>query len=134
MTNPNLAYSAQAYMRSNIQLPISASITDILEAPAASNMVIRVDTVTICNTTSSSIDVDVYLTRSSTTYAIAKTITIPAYSSLVALDKDYPVYLEEGDKIQVQASAWGLQAICAYTILSDTSITLPSRPTINSAP
>src|SRR6056300_185244 len=130
MTNPNLVNTSQVYMRSNVQLPINTSATDILETPAASNMIIRADTVTICNTTSSAVSVDVYLTRSSVTYAIAKTIEVPAYSSLVALDKDYPVYLEEGDKLQVQASAWGLHAICAYTIISDTSITLPTRPTI----
>lgn len=131
MTNPNLVNTSQVYMRSNVQLPINTSATDILETPSASNMIIRADTVTICNTTAIAISVDVYLTRAATTYAIAKTITVPAYSSLVTLDKDYPLYLEEGDKLQVQASAWGLQAICAYTIISDTSITLPSRPAIN---
>lgn len=134
MTNPNLINTSQTYMRSNIQLPISTSATDILETPAASNMIIRADTITICNTTASSISIDVYLTRSSVTYAITKTVTVPAYSSLVVIDRDYPVYLKEGDKLQVQASDWGLQAICAYTIISDTGITLPSRPDINEEP
>lgn len=90
MTAPNLVNASQVYMRSNIQVPTS-SITDILENPAASNMIIRADVVTICNTTASAADIDVYLTRSSTTYAIAKTISVPAYSSLVVLDKDYPL-------------------------------------------
>jgi hypothetical protein len=113
-------------MRTNVQLPISASATDILENPASSNMVIRADVLTVCNPTASSISVDVYLTRSSTTYAIAKTIAVPAYSSLVTVDKDYPVYLKEGDRLQVQASAVGLHAICAYTIISDATGSLPS--------
>lgn len=134
MTNPNLVNTSQVFMRSNIQLPLSTSITDILEAPTSSNMIIRADTVTICNTTASAISADVYLTRNSTTYAIAKTIEVPAHSSMVVIDKDYPIYLEEGDKLQVQASSWGLQVICPYTVISDTSITLPSRPTINAAP
>jgi hypothetical protein len=130
MTAPNLTNTSQVYMRTNIQLPISASATDILETPAGSNMVIRADVLTVCNTTASSISVDVYLIRSSTTYAVAKTVAVPAYSSLITIDKDYPIYLKEGDKLQVQASSWGLQAICAYTIISDTIITLPQRPPI----
>jgi len=134
MTNPNLVNTSQIFMRSNIQLPISTSATDILETPAASNMIIRTDTVTICNTTAFDISIDVYITRSSVTYAISKSIVVPAYSSLVTLDKDYPVYLMEGDKIQVQASAFGLHAICSYIIISDTSITLPGRPEINEEP
>jgi hypothetical protein len=130
MTNPNLVNTSQVFMRSNIQVPIS-SVSDILENPSASNMIIRADVVTICNTTATAADIDVYLTRSAVTYAIAKTVSVPAYSSMVVLDKDYPVYLEEGDKIQVSGGS-GLQAICSYTIISDTTITLPERPTINS--
>lgn len=129
MTNPNLVNTSQIFMRSNVQIPI-VSLTDILENPSASNMIIRADVVTICNTTDTTADIDVYLTRSSVTYAIAKTIAVPAYSSMVVLDKDYPIYLEEGDKIQVLGGT-GLQAICSYTIISDTSITLPDRPEIN---
>lgn len=129
MTNPNLVNTGQVFMRSNIQIPI-ASLTDILENSSASNMIIRADVVTICNTTATAADIDVYLTRSSVNYAIAKTIAVPAYSSMFVLDKDYPIYLEEGDKIQVLGGP-GLQAICSYTIISDTSITLPDRPVIN---
>jgi hypothetical protein len=122
-------------MRSNIQLPIT-SATDILETPVSSNMIIRAETVTICNTTSSAISVTVNFIDSvvGLAYAIVKTVEVPAYSSLVVIDKDYPIYLVEGAKLQVQATAWGLQAICAYTIISDTSITLPTRPTINTEP
>ena len=132
MTAPNLVNTSQVFMRSNIQVPI-AGITDILETPAASNMVIRADVVTICNTTDTESSVDLYLTRSSSTYAIAKTVAVPAYSTMVVLDKDYPVYLEEGDKLQISGGS-GLRAICSYTIISDTSITLPGRPTINTPP
>ena len=129
MTTPNLVNTSQVFMRSNIQVPV-AGITDILETPAASNMIIRADVVTICNNLSVEASIDLYLTRSSSTYAIAKAIAVPAYSTMVILDKDYPVYLEEGDKLQISGNS-GLQAICSYTIISDTSITLPGRPTIN---
>ena len=131
MTNPNLVGTTETYMRSNIQLPLSATITNIVQAPASSNLIIRSDTLRVCNTTESLITVSVFLTRSATTYAVAKTISIPAYSSLTVIDKDYPIYLKEGDSLQIQSGGWGLQAICSYAIISNTAITLPTRPIIN---
>jgi hypothetical protein len=118
MTNPNLTNIYSFYMKSAIQ-SIATGLNDIVSNPSGSNKIFRVETVTICNTTASAISVDTYLTRSATTYAIAKTIEVPAYSSLVVVDKDYPIYLEEGDAIQLLASDLGLQAVCAYTTLSD---------------
>ena len=131
MTNPNLVNTSQVYMRSNVQIPYT-SFSDILVNPGSSNMIIRADTLTICNTTNAAISLSAQLDRSGTAYSLAKTVEIPAYSSMIVIDKDYPVYLAESDKLQVSGSAFGLQAICSYTIISDTSITLPGRPEINS--
>ena len=41
------------------------------------------------------------------TYHLAKTVSVPADSTLIVLGKDAPIYLEEGDKIQALASAAG---------------------------
>lgn len=129
MTAPNLANTNRLFMRTNIQIP-TASVTDVLENPSSSNFVIKAETVNVCNTTADAAAVSVFLTRSTVTYAIAKTVTVPAYSSMVVLDKDYLVYLQEGDKIQVSGDV-GLQVICSYTIISDVDIVLPDRPIIN---
>ena len=132
MSNPILTNTSQTYMRSNIQLTLS-EITDILENPTSSNMLIRSDVVTACNESETEATVNLYLTRSSTTYAIAKDVVIPGLSTMVLLDKDYPIHLKEGDKLQVSGTN-GINVICSYTIISDTGITLPSRPVINVVP
>jgi len=51
---------------------------------------------------------------------LAKTVQVPADSTLVVLGKDSPIYLEEGDKIQALASAAGdLEIIISYEELDD---------------
>jgi len=51
---------------------------------------------------------------------LAKTVTVPADSTLVVLGKDSPIYLEEGDKIQALASTAGdLELIVSYEELDD---------------
>lgn len=129
MTNPNLVNTSQVYMRSNIQIPIS-SITDVVEVPADSNMIIKIDELLVCNVGSINSSVDVFITRSATTYAIAKNVSVSIASKLNIIDRDFPIYLLEGDKLQISGDP-GLEAVCSYTIISDTNITLPSRPTIN---
>ena len=64
-------------------------------------------------------DVTVDLFRSSTSYKLASTITIPADATLVVLSKETAIYLEEGDSLRVQASADSdLQAVCSYEVIS----------------
>jgi len=51
---------------------------------------------------------------------LAKTVTVPANSTLIVLGKDAPIYLEEGDKIQALASAAAdLEIIVSFEILDD---------------
>lgn len=120
MTNPNLVNTSQVYMKTVVTSVSSLTPPpNILENTVGSNNIIRIDTLTICNTTAGAISVDAYLVRSSTLYAISKTIEIPAYSSLIIVDKDYPIYLEEGDELQTYSPNPGLQAICSYTVITD---------------
>jgi hypothetical protein len=55
----------------------------------------------------------------SSDYHLAKNIDVPAKSTLVIVTKETQVYLEENDKIRVQASAASdLQAVCSYEEIS----------------
>jgi hypothetical protein len=42
---------------------------------------------------------------------------VPANSALIAISKDANIYLEEGDALNVIASANNLQAVCSYEII-----------------
>jgi hypothetical protein len=52
-------------------------------------------------------DVSARVDVSGTTHAICSTVSVPADASLVIVDRNSPVYLEEGQSLQVIASAAG---------------------------
>ena len=64
--------------------------------------------------------IDVWVTRSSADYYIAKTISVPADATLVVIDKNMGLYLTENDVLKIQASAAGdLSATCSYEEIDD---------------
>ena len=51
---------------------------------------------------------------------LAKTVAVPADSTLVVIGKDSPIYLEEGDELEANASADNDADICvSYEQLDD---------------
>ena len=51
---------------------------------------------------------------------LVKTVTVPADSTLIVIDKNTSLYLEEDMDIKVLASATGdLEAICSYDVIDD---------------
>ena len=85
---------------------------------ASSNKVFKVNALYISNvdgTASATVNVDVF--RSSAAYHLAKTVLIPADSSLDVLTKS--IYLEEGDSLRLTASAASdLEGVCSYEEIS----------------
>ena len=66
---------------------------------------------------SGTITVDVY--RSSTAYRIANAINVTINAVYMAIQKDSPIYLEEGDSLRLTASAASVfEAVCSYEELS----------------
>ncbi len=60
---------------------------------------------TAANTTSSSVTVDVYITRSAVNYYIIKGATVPAGGSLVVVGGDQKVVLTVSDALKIVSSA-----------------------------
>jgi hypothetical protein len=60
---------------------------------------------TAANTTSSSVTVDVYITRSAVNYYIIKGATVPAGGSLVIVGGDQKVVLVVSDALKIVSSA-----------------------------
>lgn len=119
MAAPNVVGVSTITAKTGVQA-VTTSATAIVSNGASSGKVMKINSLTVANvdgTNSADITVDVY--RSSTAYHIAKTIAVPADSTLVVISKDTAIYLEEGDTLRCTASANSdLEAICSYEEIS----------------
>ena len=117
MAAPNIVNVATITGKTAVQA-IATSATAIVTNSASSNKVFKVNALLISNvdgTNDATVNVDVY--RSSTAYHIAKTITVPADTTIDILNK--PIYLEEGDALRLTASAASdLEGVCSYEEIS----------------
>ena len=74
---------------------LGTSMTTLLNGPNSNTKVIKITSIIVANVDGTNdADVSVYLTKYPTyNSAIAKTVTVPADSTLVVLSKDNPIYL-----------------------------------------
>lgn len=97
---------------------IGTSATTIVTNGSSSNSVYKVNALYISNvdgTNDATVNIDIY--RSSTAYHIAKTVNVPADTTLDVISK--AVYLEEGDSLRLTASAASdLEAVCSFEEIS----------------
>lgn len=117
MANPNLLSLTTVSGKTAVQA-ITTSATAIVTNSAASGKIFRIKALYVSNVDGSAgADVNVDIYRSSTAYHIAKTINVPADSTVDIISKD--VYLEEGDSLRLTASVDGdLEAVCSYEEIS----------------
>lgn len=117
MAAPNIVNVATITGKTTVQA-VGTSATAIVTNAAASGKVFKINALYISNVdgaASANITVDLY--RSSTAYHIAKTIAVPADSTLDVISK--PIYLEESDALRLTASvASDLEAVCSYEEIS----------------
>ena len=119
MAAPNIVNVSTITGKTAVQ-SVGTTASAIVTNNASSNKVYKVNSLTIANvdgSSSSSITVDLY--RSSTAYALASTVVVPADATLVVISKDTSIYLEEGDVLRCTASTAGdLVAVCSYEEIS----------------
>lgn len=96
---------------------VSTSSVTLVENSASSNTVIKLSSILISNVDGANLaTINVAIVRSGHPYYIAKTINVPADSTLDVLNKS--IYLIEGDTLTTSASANNhLQAVCSYEIV-----------------
>jgi hypothetical protein len=107
MAAPNLANVGTITAKS-LQAALTTTLTtEILLNSAASGKVFKVESIIVANIDgSNSADASVFITKSGgSPIAVASTIAVPADSTLVVVDKNSAIYLEEGDNIEAGASA-----------------------------
>lgn len=118
MANPNIVQVSSILGKTDV-LNVTTTITAITTCPT--DKLYKINSVIVSNIDGVNVaDVSVELRRSSVSYSLASTITVPADATLVVVSKDMGIYLEEGDAIRLLASANGdLQAVCSYEIIDD---------------
>ena len=124
MANPNLVNVTSIYGK----IDGHALTTDAIDnanssvITAASDKLIKINSIIVANvdgTDSVNIDVAVSLASDARFY-LAKTVALPADSTLVVVGKDSPVYLEEGDELEARADAASdAELVVSYEILND---------------
>ena len=124
MAEPNLVNVTSIVGRTKVELLKDDAITDsncsILTA--AADKLIKINSVIIANIDgTNSVDIDVAINHHDHgRHYIARTVTVPADSTLVVIGKDSPIYLEEGDELEARAGADNDADICiSYELLDD---------------
>lgn len=117
MAAPNIVNVSTIIGKTAVQA-VGTSATAIVSNSAASGKVFKVNALYVSNVdgaAAADITVDIY--RSSTAYHVAKTISVPADSTVDIISK--ALYLEEGDDLRLTASAASdLEAVCSYEEIS----------------
>ena len=124
MAAPNIVNVATIIGKSATIALSSTSATAIVSNAASSGKVFKINMIQIANvdgTNAADITINLYSQDDigGTGYALAKTISVPADTTLVVLDKNTAVYLEENRSIGAIASiANDLVVICSYEEIS----------------
>ena len=118
MAAPNILSATSIYGKS-AGFDLGTTTTTTL-LTCASNKVYKIKSIIASNNDgSNAVDVTVNF-NDGTRWTIASTVTVPANSTLVILDQNSPIYLEEGFTIEGGASAANdCDLIIAYEILDD---------------
>ena len=125
MAAPNIVNVATITAKTDQLALSSTSATTLVSNAASSGKVIKVNMIQVANvdgTNACDVTVDVHSAASGggTAYSLASTISVPADASLVVVDKNTALYLEEDMSITVTAgTANDLEVIVSYEEISD---------------
>lgn len=121
MAAPNIVNVTAIYGRT-VGAALTTSSADILTNTAASGKVFKINSIYVSNVDgalNTDATVSWYDASVPATYKLANTITVPADATLVVVDKEAPLYLEEGDKITALAGTNGdLEIIVSFEEIS----------------
>lgn len=124
MSAPNIVNVATITGKTATVALSSTNATAIVSNAASSSKVFKINNVIVANvdaTAAADITINLYSQDDigGTPYAIASTISVPADTTLVVLDKNTALYLEEDKSIGAQASvANDLVVVISYEEIS----------------
>ena len=120
MAAPNLLAASSIYGRTATTNLATTSATEVLSNTDASGKVFKVNTLIVANvdgTNAADITIAYYSEDNigGTATQIVSTVSVPADASLIVIDKNTSIYLEEDRSIGATASAGGdLQVVASY--------------------
>ena len=124
MSAPNIVNVATITGKTATVALSSTNATAVVSNAASSSKVFKINNVIVANvdaTAAADITINLYSQDDigGTAYAIASTISVPADTTLVVLDKNTALYLEEDKSIGAQASvANDLVVVISYEEIS----------------
>jgi len=124
MTAPNIVNVATITGKTAKIALSSTSATALVSNAASSSKVFKINMIQVANVDGSNacdVTVDVHSAASGggTAYSLASTISVPADASLVVLDKNTAIYLEENTSITATAgTANDLEVLVSYEEIS----------------
>lgn len=85
----------------------------------SSGYVYKLNSVVIANKTASAATISVAIVRSATNYYLVNTVSVPGYSSLVVVNKDMQIYLQENDSlIGIAGTSSALDGVASYEAIT----------------
>jgi hypothetical protein len=121
MAAPNIVNVSSIFGKT-VGAALSTTSADILTNTANSNKVFKINSIYIANvdgTVAADVSVTWYDFGTTTSYSLAKTVAVPPDATIIVVDKNSQIYLEEGDKIAAFASVAGdLEIIISYEEIS----------------
>lgn len=124
MSAPNIVNVATITGKTAVISLTSTNATTLVSNAASSSKVFKVNSITVANVDGSNaavITISYYSQDDigGTATEIVKTVSVPADSTLVVVDKNTSIYLEEDKSIGAQAAvANDLKVLCSYEEIS----------------
>lgn len=108
MANPNVLAASALYGDNNYAALSTTSATQLINNASGSGKVYRINSIIVANVNGSAaadITLNLYSAASlgGTAYAIASTVSVPADSSVILVDKTNAFYLKENQSVGVTA-------------------------------
>ena len=98
---------------------LSTVAANLITNSSGSNTLVKINQVTVSNTTGTAVSCYISVLRSSVNYYVAANVSVPGASSMAVVGKDTMLYLEEGDVLQANATAnSSAQVTSSYEIIS----------------
>lgn len=121
MAAPNIVNVSQINANTNLA-NVTTVLANVVTNSASSGKVYKINNIQLANYSVAAATANVIFNRSSaspTSYYIAGSIVIPATSTLVVVAKDTSFYMEEGDVLQINASANStVHGVVSYEVIS----------------
>ena len=121
MAAPNILSASSIYAKTTGAALDTTTTTSLLANSASSDKLLKINSIIVANVDgTNSADVTISWYDGSSDRHLAKTVAVPADTTLVVLSKESPIYLEEGQSIRGGASANSdLEVIISYDELDD---------------